>query len=244
MKRFVTYVFTYDNGVKDRNVGFIKTDIRQDGCRMEIHIQNPNRIQGKGTVYLLMKKEELIGVPLGDITFHQGRGELRNVFSKDCTYAIGVAICCTNKEYMASSWSDTTDEEIARGDFLIWNEGQQKKEQPIIEETEQKKAVAAEEVKQIETSENIRRIDFDDIKQLPKRNWYLCNNSFLQHGFSNYHYLVIKKEEKEGKINHFLGVPGIYEKPERIMAMLFGFSDFAFEDKEKGFGYWLCPLDM
>jgi hypothetical protein len=71
-----------------------------------------------------------------------------------------------------------------------------------------------------------RRIDISDIRKLPKKNWYLCNNSFLIHGFFNYRYLVLCDLEQNGGKKTYLGVPGIYEKPERMMAMLFGFPDF------------------
>jgi hypothetical protein len=71
-----------------------------------------------------------------------------------------------------------------------------------------------------------RRIDISDIRKLPKKNWYLCNNSFLIHGFFNYRYLVLVESERNGGKKTYLGVPGVYEKPERMMAMLFGFPDF------------------
>ena len=104
-----------------------------------------------------------------------------------------------------------------------------------------------------------RRIDLSDIRKLPKRNWYLCNNSFLIHGFFNYHYLIVWECEERGEKRTYLGVPGIYERPERMMALLFGFPDFRLETdvmdekcpqhspKEEPigkFGYWLCPLEM
>jgi hypothetical protein len=93
-----------------------------------------------------------------------------------------------------------------------------------------------------------RRIDISDIRKLPKKNWYLCNNSFLIHGFFNYRYLVLVEMEGNGEKKTYLGVPGIYEKPERMMAMLFGFPDFLPEGSPAEplgqFGYWLCLLDM
>ena len=96
----------------------------------------------------------------------------------------------------------------------------------------------------MQEQESIRRIDLSDIKKLPSRNWYLCSNSFLLHGFFNYHYLIIKKVSREGKEKYYLGVPGIYEKPERVMATLFGFPEFERAEGAPGFGYWLCLLDM
>ena len=53
-----------------------------------------------------------------------------------------------------------------------------------------------------------------------------ATNSFLVHGFWNYGYLVLKKDVEEDKEKLSLGVPGIFEKPEAVMAVLFGFPMF------------------
>jgi hypothetical protein len=91
-------------------------------------------------------------------------------------------------------------------------------------------------------------IEITDIRRLPLPNRHLCNNSFLVHGFFNYHYLVLKSVEDAGQTKRFLGVPGIYEQRERMMAMLYGFPEFEAAQPEditgaNGlFGYWMCPV--
>lgn len=106
-----------------------------------------------------------------------------------------------------------------------------------------------------------QKIEITDIRKLPKRNWHLCNNSFLVHGFFNYHYLILKTVSCQDKTERYLGVPGIYEQPERMMALLFGFPEFeavqsgsdsqttnaqrlnaASTDASGTFGYWMCRL--
>ena len=82
------------------------------------------------------------------------------------------------------------------------------------------------------------KIELKDIRELPKRYWYLGNNSFLLHGFFNYHYLVIGKIEEEEESRWFIGVPGIYQNQERVMAIIFGFPEFLPEPEENRFGYW------
>ncbi len=98
---------------------------------------------------------------------------------------------------------------------------------------------------------SLRRIGITDIRSLPKCNWKLCNNSFLVHGFFNYHYLILKTVENGNKKQQFIGVPGIYEQPERMMALLFGFPEFEADENSPDmpsanatgtFGYWMCPL--
>ncbi len=307
MKRFITYVFEYDNGAKGKNVGFIKTDIRGNDCCMEIHLNNWNRCQGKGTIFLLAKTPEAVGIPIGEMVLTQGRGDCRRMFrvhpaadtEYDFSQIAGVGIRCKNQDYAASFWKDLSDENMQKGQFRIWSREKPEaapeakpEAKPEMEpeadlkqaappkaelkaksdaslkqaeapeakpETDLKQAAAPEPKPQpsVQAQENtrsvagskgkIRRILLSDIKSLPKRNWYLCNNSFLLHGFLNYHYLIVKQTEEQGKKKYYLGVPGIYEQPERVMAFLFGFPEFeaAPEDKNApGFGYWLCLLDM
>ena len=67
------------------------------------------------------------------------------------------------------------------------------------------------------------KIELKDLRELPRKYWYLGNNSFLLHGFFNYRYLVIGKIEEDTQNRWFLGVPGIYQNQERVMAIIFGF---------------------
>lgn len=67
------------------------------------------------------------------------------------------------------------------------------------------------------------RIELKDLRELPKRYWYLGNNSFLLHGFFNYHYLMIGNMADK---RWFIGIPGIYQQQERVMAAIFGFPEF------------------
>ena len=108
-----------------------------------------------------------------------------------------------------------------------------------------------------------KKITVSDIRNLPSPNCYLCNNNFLLHGFFNYNYLIIKTEKTENKEKCYLGVPGIFEKQEKIMAMMFGFMYFEscspeeldlekeFEQsedkkqpKEGDFGCWYLSLNI
>lgn len=87
----------------------------------------------------------------------------------------------------------------------------------------------------------IDRIDLADIRRLFPTKQYYANNSFVIHGFMNYSHLIVKTEDNK----KYLGVPGIYEKPEEMMAKLFGFTEFVDEkthsesQSEGAFGYWL-----
>lgn len=91
------------------------------------------------------------------------------------------------------------------------------------------------------------RWELKDLRLLPRQYWYLGNNSFLLHGFFNYRYLILGITEKAGKKRWFIGIPGVYQNPERVMATLFGFPEFRNEKSAPvntgEFGYWYRYLN-
>lgn len=91
------------------------------------------------------------------------------------------------------------------------------------------------------------RMELKDLRQLPKQFWYLGNNSFLLHGFFNYRYFILGMTEEFGVKKWFIGVPGVFQNPERVMAALFGFPEFRSEKQSAintgEFGYWYRYLN-
>ena len=88
------------------------------------------------------------------------------------------------------------------------------------------------------------RIEIKDVRMLPEKYWSIINNSFLLHGFFNYRYLAF------GRIGQkwFIGVPGIYQNQEHVMASVFGFPDFLARIEKTGQGeqpgYWYRILEI
>lgn len=91
------------------------------------------------------------------------------------------------------------------------------------------------------------RLELKDIRQLPKQFWYFGNNSFLLHGFFNYRYIILGMTEEFGVKKWFIGIPGVFQNPERVMAALFGFPEFRSEKPSSintgQFGYWYRYLN-
>lgn len=86
------------------------------------------------------------------------------------------------------------------------------------------------------------QMDIKDIRELPKKYWYLGSNSFLLHGYFNYHHILMGEIPGEMGSEYFLGIPGVYQNQEKMMATMFGFGDFkskkSSEHKTGEFGYW------
>lgn len=104
------------------------------------------------------------------------------------------------------------------------------------------------EIEEYITPRNIiyEKIQRQGLSRLPRREWRIANNSFLLHGFYNYHHLLYIEEDG----NVWIGVPGIFHEKEQEAAKAFGFPEFRrllndeiqLEEDEKNtyedFGYW------
>ena len=318
MKRFITYVYVYENGVKGKNAGFIKAELRDGRVRMEIQLRGLGRYQGKVDMDLIVAAREKDGgirLPFGAVEFHHG---MANAYLEDSERQIaksnydfqqvaGVRMELDETHYLASCWVENAEHYVCHSRNPECNSEKrenisptivqkvrqqipecnsekrenisptivQKVQQQILENKQQICEQIEEKHGSVENnatvSVTLRKIDISDIHKFPKQNWYLCNNSFLIHGFFNYHHLIVKKVTENSKTKYYLGVPGVYDKPERMMALLFGFPEFEAgqqeADRDNGkpqkqvdcqavnqskeetqttgsFGYWYCLLDM
>ena len=340
MKRFVTYLYEYERTIRGRNVGFIRNDIRNDCCRMEIHIRGLERIKEKAPIFIIVRDSECIGIPAGEVVISQGVGnaclELRGNRIGKTEYSVNniqavivrynggkMLMGCyvqhpagdllsgtfTKWEAQATPASPTPDPDAARGvdsnsgdlypnsqndlgiesnsgdlypnsrsdlgtennsgdlypnsqndlgiesnsgdlypnsrsDLGIENDsadlspknpnnlGTENNSGDLYPYANNSQGTEAKAEEICPTSEEAaqspiyKRIAITDIRSLPSRNWHLCNNGFLVHGFFCYHYLILKTINAPDGAKMYLGVPGIYASQERMMALLFGFNDF------------------
>lgn len=90
------------------------------------------------------------------------------------------------------------------------------------------------------------RLGSRDLNRVPRDKWELGNNSFLLHGFYQYKHLLLLRRETEDYIGYYLGVPGVYNEREQMLASMFGFEEFRLmkgqETRDGSFGYWCRAL--
>lgn len=269
MKRFVTYLYECQRGSKSKNVGFIRVNIRGQETTMEVYLRNVPRSMDKGKLFVLIYKEKLQGEELREIQIQNGQSDARIEISTenidDRGFSLedveGIGIQLDSGLYIASCWKDTYAERIIRGEFVI--EPCEKEEVLVVAQD----VSHHEEMVHDGPCTIYEKIDLSQIRDLPSPNWHFATNSFLVHGFWNYGYLVLKKEVEETKEILSMGVPGVFEKPEAVMAVFFGFPKFeaipsemvgvemnksvAFSKKEKNqeakegtFGCWFVNLKL
>ena len=55
-KRFIIYLYYYKNKEKKENCGYVKLNIQNTECRIEINVKNLPQIEGTEELYLLKKE--------------------------------------------------------------------------------------------------------------------------------------------------------------------------------------------
>ena len=272
MRRFIRYLYEYEQEKKMRNVGFVKVEQDVDQCVIHVHgkgFRMEENAQGL-RVYLFWNTEDkCIGIPQG-VTEVPGP-------------AVNWQLCYTpedvgkkeNGHWYAAVWNDDVvnvcrmemwkmEEDSVQGEETECKKGlaqgeetECKKELAQDEESECKKETLQDEESESGKLEDdlekeaclggkVRKIQRKDMVCLPRCEWRHANNSFLIHGYYNYHHLILTVRDDRLK----LGVPGVYHPQEEKAAESFGFPEFIpaeeldlkLTDEEKNdrekFGYW------
>lgn len=216
MSQNTQYLYEYQNGKRVRNLGFMKIDRQMDKCVLQVYAKDMDEV--KGMVFQTSDGRRYLG---------GWEPELYDLEERP-------------RQMQEEKQAAKTEPEEAMQEATIPEEPMQK-QQPIQEE----QTTTAEEYIQPRnvTFEKIQR---QDLSRLPRREWRLANNSFLLHGFYNYHHLLYI--EDAGEV--WIGVPGIFHEKEKMAANAFGFTHFRsladvsveLDETEKNtyedFGYW------
>lgn len=86
-----------------------------------------------------------------------------------------------------------------------------------------------------------------DFVLFPAASYKMVNNSFLLHGYYNYHHLILARVEQKGEYRYYIGVPGGYFEKEKQVAIMFGFESFECETEPAqtgDFGYYMMRTEL
>ncbi len=145
--RLVAYIYSYNNGLKNRNVGFARLEIRNDNIKMSINMQNAvTESFSIWGVYLFYREDDNIcGIKLGEMTFGDRaegftyNGSALNIegSAKNFNDIRGIYMISGNsKSYMfASEWDDLgfAPEKIAEPSIVEFRVAEQM--EPYMPET-------------------------------------------------------------------------------------------------------------
>ncbi len=271
MQQFIRYLYEYDNGKRVRNIGFVKVEKQEDKCTMHIHGKGVEfGTDRKIEVFVFFAMSDInVRVSQGSVDNTNPiihfilKFEAEDMGGQEAFEAMRGVILENNtgKRYVAV-W-DNADVDV---DGMLsqkeWEQSQATpEEQPempepkpeVVQPEMPEPKPDPEPMREMETDEYIpqpertyEKISRQDLARLPRKEWRLANNSFLLHGFYNYHHLLYIKEGE----NCWIGVPGIYHEKEQAAARAFGFPQFhritdgvlELSDEEtntyEDFGYW------
>lgn len=307
MKRFICYLYEYQEGRRIRNIGFCKVESSEDGCTVSIHgkgwgMNSPKKL----SLYLFWRENgKCLGVYQGELGNVSPALNYRLSYTEEDVGSKarydrveGIILCGENGPRYAAVWTDeavdiSRMEPAGKEEMTEEKEEQPEEpeepneEEPVPEENEMPdeqeepagvsydvREIMPEESRELEEKEpepfyfdeeeedskpeiaeqecqttcrfRCTKIQRQDLSRLIRREWQLANNSFLLHGYYNYHHLAFLQEGE----NLYLGVPGVYSEKERRAAQAFGFPGFVNYEEEMldlpegekedraDFGYW------
>ena len=263
MKRFIRYLYEYQNGKRTRNTGFVKVLEQTDTAEIQIYGRGFPVAGGRTLeIYLFYEEDgKCIGIRMGEIRGTQAAFGYKLIYTTDDVGGdgqfgkIGGMILRTGNGadagYYGAVWDEARPVDVSRMITEDKNTDavRKSKSNPNVPE-ERNSQNANSDLPPKATKDIIYKITRQEIAGLPRKEWKLANNHFLLHGYYNYHHLV--SFEKEGKC--WIGVPGLYFPGEQRAAGAFGFSQFMkpsdgeldleeyeIEDEEH-FGYWCRPV--
>lgn len=275
MKRFIRYLYEYQQGKRIRNVGFVKVEQEESATVVHIHGKGLHLTGRKVLkIYIFyVEKGKCIGIWQGEIEHVNPAVNYRLRFTPEDTgrpdnYPLidGVILENENQRRFAAVWDDmpaaVDNMQLWKGepeaDILEMVRERAAQEEDVSEPTEQvspgRPDQPSEDILPEDTpglpnggaDSHYMKIRRQDIARLKRCEWRLANNSFLLHGYYNYHHLLLIQEEDAC----YLGVPGVYHPREARAAEAFGFPKFLrlggeelqWEPEEKNdeddFGYW------
>lgn len=244
----ICYLYEYENKQKIRNVGFFKITRHYHSCILQIQARGiAVEAQALTDLYVFYQEgndsiaqklaqfaaanhaiSARITVSESDFPMSRSLEEIDGFFLKlsgsdSSTFWVASPVAPQNillyGEHNTPADNDPVKNNI-EADVAI----QEASPAPIEEETPvyEKTPKTQEQAKEEFPPRFARKIQRSDLSVLPKKYWFLANNSFLLHGYHNYNHLLLVEEEG----HYWLGVPGIYDTREARAASLFGFPQF------------------
>jgi hypothetical protein len=246
-KRFLSYIYTYQENTERKNVGFAKVEYKGGRCKIYISINQLENENIPLQVALLMESTPRL-LPIGRIYIKDKRGEFLyqthdNNLSFNQMEGIVIYDEKDSSKYMMSLWKDRE----VHVDELIQSPQEEEKSLTIQEVKIESCSNLWEKLRcqlplmkiQLVNGEkkSVLRLRLMDIYKLPNEGWSIIENSFLQYGYYRGRHLILFLEGEE----LYLGVPGCHPCREEESAKANGFVQFL---NAMNYGYWYRKMDL
>lgn len=168
-RRLISYIYAYEGGVKGKNTGFAKIEVRGEQCRIHVNVKKVYVGSNDIGVYLLTPKAEIL---LGRIFIRGGSGEFRmsvhssNIEGSGCSmdecYGLTIHDVESTWQCYTTIWDDAVTQaaEMTLEDVTAENvrrQEQQKEREQQKEQEQQKEREQQEMVMNLPISKEIER---------------------------------------------------------------------------------------
>lgn len=247
--RVIAYLYLYEKNNKMQNCGFAKIEKQSNRIYMKIQLKETQVLKEDAPIYFCKKGNGLILYPVGTLEKNMKIKEFY-ITTEDVAFddTEGMVILIDQELMYASMWKDDS---LEREKFHFYGEEEIPVEEESVEDEvkEEEESVEDAQLKATELGGSqpnlverpvddtvMKKIQLSDLEKMPEMFRIVSTNSFLLHGYKNYGYIVIGKQLKEDEELYYIGVPGVFQREEKVMAAIFGFSEFLYTEKD--FGYW------
>lgn len=261
----ICYIDLYKNGLKCGNMGHVRLDWNQEQYRFGVSLC---RLERHTLISVSIKRKEAEqGDRLYDIPIIHGRGSYQSEWipvwgdEKELIFeasggiygicglpAMGEVSAETCETKPVEKPAETKPVEETAGnkrDMLdeIRREHESLSPVKLLDNKWEQLCSMYEKVHPIGDDIEFVKIRPEDFVILRQEYQGLVRNSFLLHGYYNYHYILLGKYPDK----YYIGVPGIMHEQERMAAAMFGFIGFeraakALSGEQDNFGYYMMEV--
>lgn len=114
-RRFVSYLYCYDNGIKKNNIGYARVETRNGQCKITIHIKLLSLSSTTLNTYLFYRRDNrIIGLPLCPLPVKNSVGDCQTLISSDkvldsgipFSMISGIIISVSPTRLLGTEWDD------------------------------------------------------------------------------------------------------------------------------------------
>lgn len=114
-KRFVSYLYCYDNGIKKNNIGYARVETRNGQCKITIHIKLLSLSNTTLEAYLFYRKDnQIIGLPLCPLEVKNSIGDCQlvipanSISNSGLPFSMmgGIIIAVSPSRLLGTEWDD------------------------------------------------------------------------------------------------------------------------------------------
>jgi len=249
LRRFIRYLYEYEQEKRIRNVGFIKVETGNE--ETIVHLQAKgfhNREQQLGLYFFYEENGEIVRILHEEIKlltptlshhliYRATDEKMKDIYGR----MNGMLIETEDGKRIVATWDDRSVDVSRLAEHVTKPEKEirlaiemekPEEEKMACDDPDEERICPAEECEEHEDESRekisvwekyrLTKISRQDISRLPRCEWKLANNKFLVHGYESFHHLLLIDNGKDLK----LGVPGIYHIKEASCAEVFGFNEF------------------